>query len=139
RLLSLCLLASVTLSSCTLVQSRNVRVDPRAEFPEARPFDASQDLPGDVPSAASDLRGAWFFRQSLSSRDPIFGNAYFHALWIWIRDDGTYDLVYQAYWGTRARNSLAQSGIDVRESGRFAIAGGSLSLEPATTRAAEIR
>ncbi|HEX7080576.1 MAG TPA: hypothetical protein VF329_06145 [Gammaproteobacteria bacterium] len=120
-----------------------MRDDSRTQFPEARPFDGSQDLPGDAPVAGADLRGAWFFRQTEvdPSRDPIFSNSswLFHALWMWIRDDGTYDLVYQAYWGTRARNDPRLSGIDVRESGRFSIASGSVSLEPETTRAVEIR
>lgn len=139
KMLSLCLLVAVTVSSCMFVGSRNVRVDPRTEFPEARPYDGSQRLPGDVPVTGSDLRGAWFFRQPLQSRDPLFSNAFFHALWLWIREDGTYDLVYQASEGSRARNSPAFRAVDVRESGRFSISGGTLSLEPATTRAVELR
>lgn len=141
----LCLLIAMTTSSCTLVlASRGARVDPRTAFPEARPFERSQDLPGNPPATVADVRGAWFHRevQAGAARDPIFGNAYasqpFHAIWIWLREDGTYDLVYQAVWGARARNDPRFSGIDVRETGRFSIAGGQLSLEPETTRAIEV-
>lgn len=145
RLLLVCLLVVVSTSSCTpMLGSRGVRVDPRTSFPEARPYQSTQRLPGDVPATPADVRGAWFFRevQAGSTRDPIFGNASamgpFHAIWIWLRDDGTYDLVYQTYWDARARNDPRLSGIDVRESGRFSIAAGSLSLEPSTTRAVEV-
>jgi len=144
RLLALCLLIVMTSSSCTFMPMRNVRTDPRAAFPEARPFGSAQSLPGDVPAAASDLRGAWLFRQTLSTDDPIFGggrtftNARFVALWLWLRNDGTYDIVYQAYSGARALNSPSTRAIDVRESGRFSISGDSLSLEPETTRAVEV-
>src|SRR5690606_21479641 len=139
RMLSLCLLAAVTLSSCMFVGTRNVRIDPRTDFPEARPYDGSQRLPGDVPATAADLRGAWLFRQPLQSRDPLFSTASFHGLWLWIREDGTHDTVYQAYEGSRARSSPAQRAVDVRESGRFSISGGTLSLEPAITRVIEVR
>ncbi|HEX6993272.1 MAG TPA: hypothetical protein VF339_03920 [Gammaproteobacteria bacterium] len=143
RRVLLCLLILMTTSSCTLLlAARGARVDPRTSFPEARPFESSQSLPGDPPAATADVRGAWYFRETQASaaRDPIFGNVAqpFHAIWIWLRDDGTYDLVYQAYFGTRAVTDPRRSGIDVRESGRFSIAGGSLSLEPVTTRAVEI-
>lgn len=143
RLLALCLLVVMTSSSCTYLPFRHVRADPRAEFPEARPFGSAQSLPGQVPGAAADLRGAWFFRQTLSADDPLSGgrtftNARFVALWLWLRNDGTYDIVYQAYSSARALSSPSSRAIEVRESGRFSISGGSLSLEPDATRAVEV-
>jgi len=139
------LLIVMTASGCALqLGPRGVRSDPRTSFPDARPYESSQRLPGDVPATPGDVRGAWFFRdvRGGATRDPIFGNANasqpFHAIWLWLRDDGTYDLVYQAYMNARARNDPRMSGIDVRESGRFSIAGGRLALEPATTRAVEV-
>jgi hypothetical protein len=50
-------------------------------------------------------------------RVPDFNNPALltHGIWLWFRNDGTYDLVYQAYSGSRARNSPRFNGIDVPE------------------------
>lgn len=143
KLVLLGVLVVLFTSSCSFLASRAVRVDPRTNFPSAQPFEGrAETLPGETPVAASDLRGTWFFREALrnvqtdiAGRQPYL----YYALWIWLRDDGTYDSVYQAYWGTRMSNSPQADGVDVRESGQFSISGGMISLEPATTLGITLR
>ncbi len=132
------LLVAVTLSGCLSVPGRSVRPDPRTVFPELRPFDASQALPG-KPPMQEELVGMWY-RREFDVADPLFGNRQpFFASWLLLKADGTYDLVYQAVLGSRARNDPRFTGIDVRERGRFSIAAGVLSLDPESTRSVEIR
>ena len=129
-------------SSCTLLAGRTARVDSRTDLPGARPFDrAADELPGNLPADAADLRGAWFLGERL---DDVFVDGrpepwLSYSIWIWLRQDGSYDLVYQAYWGSRGRNDPRFSGVDVRETGRFSVVAGALSLEPQQTRSIEIR
>ncbi|HEY8521332.1 MAG TPA: hypothetical protein VIN61_14740 [Gammaproteobacteria bacterium] len=142
--IALCGLLAFAASACSLLPSRGgVRVDSRTDFPGARPFEASRDeLPGTLPDRTNDVTGAWFFRERLADAQLEVGREpwLYYSLWLWLRQDGTYDLVYQASWGSRAREAPGFGGIDVREAGRFKIgAGGVLLVEPETTRATEIR
>lgn len=143
KLFLLCTLIALTTASCSFVfPHRDIRLDRRGEVPVARPIDSSSSgPPGAVPVALSDLGGAWFNRQTIQDAQLEIGGTVpwlFHALWLWLWDDGTYDLVYQTYWGSRA-NHPQRRAIDVRESGRFSLAGGRLSLEPNVTRQLEVR
>lgn len=138
RSLVLGVLIAVSASGCVSFAGRNVHADPRTVFPELRPFDASRALPGKPPTR-ENLVGMWY-RRELGVADPLFGNRRpFFASWLLLKADGTYDLVYQAVLGSRARNDPRFTGIDVRESGKFSIAAGVLSLDPESTRAVEVR
>ncbi|HEX6998594.1 MAG TPA: hypothetical protein VF322_10645 [Gammaproteobacteria bacterium] len=143
KVVVLCALVACASSACGLLPSRGgVRADRRVDFPGAEPFAASTDeLPGAVPLATNDVQGAWFFRERLADAQLEVGREpwLFYALWLWLRRDGTYDLVYQANWGSRARDAAGFGGIDVREEGRFTLAGGVLRVEPQATHATEIR
>jgi hypothetical protein len=141
-LVLLAALLACSASSCTLLAGRTARVDSRTDLPGARPFDrAADELPGSPPAEAADLAGAWFLGERVEDvfvegrPEPWLS----YAIWIWLRQDSSYDLVYQAYWGSRGRNDPRFSGVDVRETGRFSVAAGVLSMEPEQTRSIEVR
>jgi hypothetical protein len=107
----------------------------KIEFPPPKPYDTSTGkLPGAVPDK-EDLEGVWLFTTIEGQAQPDTGaERLFQSLQLWLREDGTYDLTYQAYWGLiRNASDPHFNGMQARESGRYHISREILLLEPETT------
>jgi len=99
-------------------------------------------LPGEDVAAASEAEGIWSISNT-ENRVSIEGGPVvpmlYYALHLKIESDGTYELVYQAYWGTRDSSDPNMRAIDVREAGRVSFANRRMRLEPQATTVKERR
>jgi hypothetical protein len=100
---------------------------------EARAFGTDgQTLPGKRVTDAKDLQGKWLYRESRNNvvidgvRVPLRATTFTLEL----REDGTYTLTYEVYWGAaRAEPAAQQAALVAKEKGSYALSGGILLLE----------
>ncbi|HEU5135729.1 MAG TPA: hypothetical protein VFU13_11340 [Steroidobacteraceae bacterium] len=95
-------------------------------------------LPGKAPSAPRDVHGAWQF--FYTEDDAVLDGGRSHlsvTIVLMLRDDDTYDLLYNARWGGVAIG-VGSRDVVVRESGTYSLSGEVLLLEAATTNHSEM-
>lgn len=126
------------LASCAF-SSGSFERDIAVEGREPVLFDPSAEkLPGVSIAEARDVEGIRGFTRLERRAEDGAGSPIFHyALYLKLDTRNTYELTYQAYWGTRNLSDPAMPAVDVRERGSFALAGSSLMLYPEETALTE--
>lgn len=124
-----------------LLNTPGRRADPRTARPPATVLQGP--LPGEAVTGSGEVDGIWGMSATENSvrvdeGGPVVPVLYY-ALYLKIESNGTYELAYQAYWGSRDSSDPNMRAIDVREAGRASFANNRLRLEPQTTTAAERR
>lgn len=104
--------------------------------PDPKPFAENGSLPGSALSHRPDKPGEWWFRHIDDGIRLESGHVprLFFSQSFWFYPNGSYDLVYQAWWGARASNDPRFNAVDTREHGKYTISDGKLRLEPESTQ-----
>src|SRR5262245_51634234 len=132
-----CVVLTLLLSTaaCNNIILMNRHADQRAEFPPPKTLPkSSPPMPG-VTADKKLLKGHWLFRHIQPHAKLEVGEQQLvYLIQFEPHDDGTYDLLYQAYWGgTRNKSDPRFAGVEVRESGRYSLSSQILLLEAQTT------
>jgi hypothetical protein len=134
--------ACVGHAGCSFLLERGRFVDSRTDRPAPVIVDRTAELPGDAIAAPDELEGIWVFsavEQGVRVDEGLAVPLLYYSLFLKLDPDGRYELVYQAYRGTRNLSDPAMRAVDVRESGTFTLLSTGLRLEPASTELTERR
>lgn len=134
--------ACAGLVACSFLLDRGRYVESRTGRPAPIIFEETAELPGDAIAAPGELEGIWLFstiEQGVRVDEGLAVPLLWYALFLKLDPDGRYELVYQAYWGTRNLSDPNMRAVDVRESGRFSLASNTLRIQPASTVLTERR
>jgi hypothetical protein len=114
------------------------------------PFDDDVTLPGKVPATTKSIAGGWQFSYLLQNATFEGGeqsNASFGTI-LFLREDGTYQLTYNARWNLPRPVVVGNvpvmvgeenmKGRVVNEEGKFSLSGEVLLLEPQTVKYTEL-
>jgi len=136
----LCIVACPVIAGCSTVLDRHRHADPRTDRPAPMIFEKGSRLPGRSDVGPAEAEGVWsFFRteQRVPLDEGEVAPFLYYALHLKLGPGDRYELVYQAYVNTRNLGDPRMRALDVRETGRFSLAAGTLQLEPNGTTLAE--